>query len=368
MPKVSIVLPTYNGEKYLRESIDSVINQTFTDWELIIVNDCSTDSTPQISEEYAIKDSRIRVIHNEVNQKLPNSLNIGFRQAKGEFLTWTSDDNLYLPEAIEKMQFFLCKNMDVGLVFTDMNYIDDSGMVISSNSRSCHKINLCNCVGASFMYRRDVADNVGEYDNSKILIEDYDYWIRVYSKYKVVRFPEVLYEYRFHGNSMTSTRENEIQKKIAGLKVEYYDVLTANLNEDELLMFGWGIVLNDSSLANSLFHKNSLFSDLCEKVVKMSNIDFKKKSIIIGVGVIGRKLFQLLGSENVFCYADNFSIEKKIDGKDVLRVNEILDFQDECNIIIAVGYMNAIEIMKQLENLGVQSFSVYQLLKDKIVY
>ena len=103
MPKVSIVLPTYNGEKFIRESIDSILYQTFTDWELIIVNDCSTDGTPNIVNRYAASDSRIRVIHNKENQKLPESLNIGFREARGEYLTWTSDDNMYLPSALEKM-------------------------------------------------------------------------------------------------------------------------------------------------------------------------------------------------------------------------------------------------------------------------
>ena len=106
MPKVSIVLPTYNGEDYLRESIESVISQTFTDWELIIVNDCSTDSTPKIAEAYAAKDCRIRVIHNEKNQKLPNSLNIGFESASGDYLTWTSDDNIFHHEALIKMHDF----------------------------------------------------------------------------------------------------------------------------------------------------------------------------------------------------------------------------------------------------------------------
>ena len=72
MPKVSIVLPSYNGEKYIRQSIESVINQAFTDWELIIVNDCSSDRTREIVGEYSSKDKRISLINNDVNQKLPN--------------------------------------------------------------------------------------------------------------------------------------------------------------------------------------------------------------------------------------------------------------------------------------------------------
>ena len=98
---VSIVLPTFNGEEFLAQSIESVLKQSYKNLELIIVNDCSTDSTPRIIEEFAKKDSRIKIIHNAINQKLPRSLNIGFNAASGEYWTWTSDDNYYLENAIE---------------------------------------------------------------------------------------------------------------------------------------------------------------------------------------------------------------------------------------------------------------------------
>ena len=86
MAVVSIVMPVYNGEKYLRQSIASVVNQTFKDWDLIIVDDCSTDSSPEIMNEYAKADDRIQVIHNEVNSKIPASLNNGFEKAAADII------------------------------------------------------------------------------------------------------------------------------------------------------------------------------------------------------------------------------------------------------------------------------------------
>ena len=86
-PLVSIVLPTFNGERYLRQSIGSVISQQYKNWELIIVDDHSTDSTSAIIDEFTETDPRIKVIHNTTNQKLPKSLNIGFEKAKGDLLT-----------------------------------------------------------------------------------------------------------------------------------------------------------------------------------------------------------------------------------------------------------------------------------------
>ena len=97
-PKVSIVLPTYNGARYLKSSVESCLNQTHKNIELVIVDDCSTDETPDIVRSY--NDPRIRYVRNETNQRLPRSLNIGFALATGDYLTWTSDDNEFLPHSI----------------------------------------------------------------------------------------------------------------------------------------------------------------------------------------------------------------------------------------------------------------------------
>ena len=99
---ISIVLPIYNGEKYMKQSIDSVINQTYANWELLIVDDGSTDNTAAIAREYAEKDNRIKYYKNPQNMRLPKTLNRGFSLATGDYLTWTSDDNYYYPTALEK--------------------------------------------------------------------------------------------------------------------------------------------------------------------------------------------------------------------------------------------------------------------------
>jgi glycosyltransferase involved in cell wall biosynthesis len=106
-PLVSIILPTYNGSRFLERAIQSCLGQTYFSIELIIVDDASTDSTPEILARAVKQDTRVRVIWHDRNRKLPAALNTGFSEAKGEFLTWTSDDNEYLPNAIEQMVDFL---------------------------------------------------------------------------------------------------------------------------------------------------------------------------------------------------------------------------------------------------------------------
>ena len=94
MPKISIILPSYNRATYLAQTIDSCLAQTLKDFELIIVDDCSVDASIEVAEFYSQQDSRIKVIANKTNQKLPSTLNIGFEKAKGQYFTWISDDNL----------------------------------------------------------------------------------------------------------------------------------------------------------------------------------------------------------------------------------------------------------------------------------
>lgn len=212
---VSIVLPTYNGSQYIEEAINSILNQTYTDFELIIVNDCSTDNTRAIAEQYAKKDTRIKIIHNEVNRKLPASLNIGFEHAKGEYFTWTSDDNKYKSNALEVMVDELEQHKDCSLAFSNYDVINQEGVFQYERicmTESMDEILYGNIVGASFLYKRSVHFALEGYDESKFLIEDYDFWLRAYQQFKFRYINQNLYEYRIHDTSLTKTRNEQIQK------------------------------------------------------------------------------------------------------------------------------------------------------------
>ena len=154
---ISIVMPVYNGSRYLRESIESILNQSFTNWELIMVNDCSTDSSLEIMQEYAERDSRITVYSNKQNMKLPSSLNIGFQYAKGKYFTWTSDDNLYEKNALWEMYACLEENEEIGLVYCDMWNIDEEGNILSETHNEPQQLYYENCIGACFLYRSKIA-------------------------------------------------------------------------------------------------------------------------------------------------------------------------------------------------------------------
>jgi len=227
--KVSIVLPTYNGEKYLNISIESCLAQSYRNIELIIVDDCSTDSTPRIVQSF--NDSRIKYIRNTSNKRLPQSLNIGFAASTGDYLTWTSDDNLYRPDAIEKMAAALESNA-VNFVYADYSEfkndnISDANLRKLSESRA---ITTYNCIGACFLYTQKVFKTVGNYDQDMELIEDYDYWMRVNRYFSLHHLNEGLYYYRLHDNSLWGSRKREIRMAEVLFKLKYNLVNIDNAN------------------------------------------------------------------------------------------------------------------------------------------
>ncbi len=226
---VSVVLPVYNGEDYVRESIDSILGQTWRDFELIIVNDGSTDSTSAILEEYRAKDDRIRVLDQE-NQKLPKALSNGFHLARGEYLTWTSADNHFKPQFLEKMVGCLQRHASWDMCWANVDIIGENGEPLRHSkeyrdyqrpmgSEHVHlpedpsSLNIWpnNYVGAAFLYRARARFLLGDYSPWRFGLEDYDYWMRmnVFLKLRHADFKEPVYDYRFHDTSLTS-RDKEL--------------------------------------------------------------------------------------------------------------------------------------------------------------
>ena len=221
-PLVSIILATFNGSRYLDESIRSCVEQTYANWELIIVDDHSTDSTPQIIAEWTRKEPRIRSVRNGINLRLPASLNRGFKEASGTYLTWTSDDNRYRPDAVRKMVDFLENDPGCGLVYTDFSEIDESGDLIGEvRAASPGSLASGNCVRACFLYRKTVAEKVGAYREDLRLVEDWDYWLRIARSFRIEVLHSDSYLYRWHRGSLTSTQAAQVRTAIRKLLDEH---------------------------------------------------------------------------------------------------------------------------------------------------
>ena len=245
---VSIVLPSYNGKDFLNKSIESCLNQTYQNIELIIINDCSTDITEQIINSYT--DSRIKYIKNETNQKLPKSLNIGFNFAKGDYFTWTSDDNYYDVTAIEKMVVAIESNK-VDLVCAPYYTIDNNDEITGERSVGEQSdVLIDNVVKACFLYKKEVHQKLKGYNPNLFLVEDYDFWIRAtFGNFKFYQLTEKLYYYRFHENSLTETRRKDISRALYNLLKEH-EVLFREKNKIDFLKGEFYLKLSKLALAN----------------------------------------------------------------------------------------------------------------------
>jgi glycosyltransferase involved in cell wall biosynthesis len=232
---ISIILPVYNGEKYLAISVESCLNQTYQNIELIIVNDCSTDATLTIINHYTALDSRIRVINNIENKKLPRSLNIGHEAANGDFITWTSDDNYYELNALEVLLKTLKLN-EVDVVYSNIRLVNSDGdfrrFVFFLPFEN---IIFGNFIGSCFLYSKDVFERNNGYKEDLFLVEDYDFWLRAALHSRFYLLKEILYSYRIHNNSLTNAiSTDKIKKNVyeANLKKMYSNFSKIILSEN----------------------------------------------------------------------------------------------------------------------------------------
>jgi glycosyltransferase involved in cell wall biosynthesis len=210
---VSIVLPTHNSSEFIAQSIGSCLEQTYPLWELIVVDDALTDGTFRIVQQFS--DPRLRVLRHAANRGLPAALNTGFAAARGQYLTWTSDDNYYLPHALGRMLAVFHAHPDVGFVCADPDFIDEKGTVINHFEVDVPDGLLAgNSVNACFLYQRAVQTCVGRDAEDMRLAEDYEYWLRISRRFRVYGLHETLYRYRRRASTLTSLYGYERARRV----------------------------------------------------------------------------------------------------------------------------------------------------------
>ena len=208
-PCVSVVMPVFNGERYLKEAVEGILNQTFGDFEFIIINDGSTDNTRGILESYA--DARIKLVEQE-HQGLIASLNRGLAIAGGEYVARMDSDDIAAPERLEKQVAFLRTHPKIGILGTACRIIDDNGRDLGVRRWpiSDLEIRWTGLFSSPFghptvILRRDILTKHGlEYDDVFHMVEDYDLWIRALNHTRGANLNEPLLKYRVHGDRVTS--------------------------------------------------------------------------------------------------------------------------------------------------------------------
>lgn len=231
-PLVSVLLPVYNGEAYLAESIQSILDQTFANFELLILNDGSKDRSLEIIQGF--KDSRIKVINNPQNLGLIATLNKGLVEARGQFVARMDADDKAFPERFKIQYEYLSGHPEVAVVGTWAQVIDKDGKFIKLHRNPLdhyaimYELMFGNTIThPSIMMRKDVVISVGGYDKNWQHAEDYDLYSRLVHRHKLANIGQPLLYYRQHGTSVTGTdssqeiiRENTY--KIMKRNISYY--------------------------------------------------------------------------------------------------------------------------------------------------
>jgi O-antigen biosynthesis protein len=200
-PIVSVIIPTFNRAHLLSRAVGSVLRQTFPFWELILVDDGSTDDTPEIVQQ--CEDPRIHYVRLLVNQGVSAARNRGMREARGEFIAFLDSDDEWMDEKLRlQVQLFRSAPEDVGLTYTGVENVYGNG------DRQIHEPtargdlyadlllrNVLHGGGSGVMIRRTVVDAVGQFDEALPAIEDYDYWLRIARQFRIDFVPDPLVRY-----------------------------------------------------------------------------------------------------------------------------------------------------------------------------
>jgi len=225
-PAVTVLMAVYNGEKHLVEAIESIMAQDFHDFELLVIDDGSTDKTPEILA--SLKDGRIRVLTNEQNIGLTRSLNRGLKAARGLFIARMDADDKAQARRLAK-QVDIMGNEGIGVTVSWAGQIDDLGQPIGrwdsllEPEDIFYLLNFRNCIThSSVMFRRDLALDLGGYNEELLRAQDYEFWMRLSKKTRIVQIPEVLVYWR-------KTDDNISVRAKAGQDRSQYNLAKKNL-------------------------------------------------------------------------------------------------------------------------------------------
>jgi len=221
-PKVTTVIPVYNREKYVGEAIDSILAQTYPDFELLVIDDGSTDRSREVVRLY--HDPRIRLVCNETNEGIPKTRNTGVRLARGEYLAFLDSDDWAYPERLAKQVAFLDSHPDYAAVGTWIEWMDEEGRYLR---RAKRKPVLPDEIAAQRLFQQGIENSTSmartvvlreyghqeEYDIS----EDFDLWARIAAKHKLATLPKVLLRRRMHAGRITQEKAYRIKDTLLAI-------------------------------------------------------------------------------------------------------------------------------------------------------
>lgn len=255
-PRVTVLMAVYNGEAYLRDAIDSVINQTFKDFEFLIIDDGSTDTSLKIIQSYS--DPRIKLVRNRRNMRIIYTLNRGLRLAKGDYIARMDADDIAFLDRLDKQVSFMDENPDIGISGTWTRIFANSKIIsktiaepVSHEEIRCKLLFSNSFQHPSVIIRRAFLEKYDlRFDDKFLHVEDYELWVRASMKFRLANIPKVLLYYRYHGS--------QIGRRFEGEQINFGDKVR---QEALRLNFSWE--LNEK--------EKSIYREICNLKLEVSD-------------------------------------------------------------------------------------------------
>jgi len=272
-PKVTVLMPVYNGEKYLREAIDSILGQTFADFEFLIINDGSTDGSLEVLRPYS--DPRVRVVGNEKNLGLVATLNRGLALAKGEYVARMDCDDISLPKRLEKQIAFMDAHPEIGICGTWVKTFGNTNDITIRFPTDPDKIRCVtffnSCVSHPSIVMRSAALKMHgiSYDPAYCHAEDYALWVEALQHFDLANIGEVLHLYRQHPDQVTVRHLAAQTETIHGIRRNLLADLGVEASDDEFTLHSW-------LAAPTLHGARTMGLNVCRGLTEISEVWFAK--------------------------------------------------------------------------------------------
>ena len=302
LSKISVVMPAYNAEKYISEAIESILNQTYVDFEFIIINDGSTDKTKEIIHSY--NDPRIVYLENENNLGIVITLNKGLDFASGKYIARMDSDDIAVTNRLEKQIAYMEKNKDVGLLGTGIHLfgegIESTDRVFTTDSNQLKaELIFSSCIAhPTVMIRRSILDkNCLRYNPEFVGAEDYCLWWNIAKVSKIATLPDILLDYRIHESQITKKKDVQYYNMMDSLmEIRFKDIGYIGTKEEKEMFMKYCLGEYESYSEDGL----KTFVDCLDHIRKFNekNTYFNQKKLV--------KIFEL-----AIIYALNNSVLKK---------------------------------------------------------
>lgn len=325
-PQISVVMSVYNGADYLSASVESILQQTYADFEFIIIDDGSTDASWDILQTYAQTDQRIRLFQNESNLGLTKSLNKGMHLARGEYIARQDADDLALAHRFARQIAVFHDYPDVVLVSCDLELIDTQGRLLPHKiQRSCdpdlipwHLV-FCNYLGghSQVMFRHQAAIDLGGYCETYRYAQDYEFWCRLATQGGVVILPDVLQRQRMHDASVSAQKKTEqdqfsltqSQRNMAELLAEDLSLEAVNDLRGLMMIPAYWYYFPDLRLSHQ--RTAALHRNLQKLYQAFRSRRLSTPSDPTQVNLVSRKLQRLI-SQQFLCWMQHLGLRKNL--------------------------------------------------------